>query len=274
MEIHFIDVGCGNMTLIRFPNGRTYLYDCNITNDNEGRVVAYLDKAMAERRNIDTFICSHRDADHVRGIKTIHAIFPIGKIEDPDVPGTTTDSPEYRAYMDLRRQIPCGTIKGQTYNTVGEAVVRYMNAASPDMSDANDQSIVLKIEYKGSSALLAGDTSFKPWKEKVLPFYSDSPGKLQANILLAAHHGSLSFFDDPGDERNYYTAHIRAIKPAMTLISVGPNTFGLPDDKAVELYEKNSAGSDQGKKVFRTDTNGNMKLTLKGSGAWSLESER
>ncbi len=270
MEIHFIDVGCGNMSLICFPSGKTYLYDCNLTDDNEGQVVAYLEKAMAERSNIDVFVCSHRDADHVRGIKTIHAIFPIGKIEDPDVPGTTTDSPEYRAYMDLRRMLPCETIKGQTYQAVGDAVVRYMNAGSPEMSDANDQSIVLKIEYKGSSVLLAGDTSFKPWKEKILPFYSPSPEKLQANILLAGHHGSLTFFDDPTDERNYYIAHIQAIKPAMTLISVGQNTFGLPDEKAIELYAKDSTGSDKGNKVYRTDEKGNIKLTLKDSGDWSL----
>ena len=48
--LHFIDVGCGNMTLICFPNGTTYLYDCNITNDNEGRVVAYLDKVDRQGR--------------------------------------------------------------------------------------------------------------------------------------------------------------------------------------------------------------------------------
>jgi len=260
------------MTLLCFPNEETYLYDCNITSENEGKAIDYLNRAMGERRNIDVFICSHRDADHIRGVKTIHAIFPIGKIEDAGVPGTTTDSSEYREYMDLRRSIPCEKVKGQTYQEVGEAIVRYMNAENPDMPDANDQSIVLKVEFKGSSALLTGDTSFKPWKEKILPYYASE--KLQANILLAAHHGSLTFFDDPNDKANYYVEHIQTIKPAMTLISVGPNTHELPDKKAVELYEKYSSGSKKGNKVFRTDKQGNMKLTLKGSGDWSLVSNQ
>src|SRR5208283_1875031 len=110
--------------------------------------------------------------------------------------------------------------------------------------DANDQSIVMKIEHGNRSLLLAGDTSFAPWKDKILPFYSDE--KLGANILLGSHHGSLTFFDDPSDDKSYYTAHMKKIAPEMTLISVGPNSFDLPDDKAMELYAKFSSGSSKG----------------------------
>ncbi len=60
------------------------------------------------------------------------------------------------------------------------------------------------------------------------------------------------------------------IKPAMTLISVGPNQHGFPDKKAVELYEKHSAGSDKGNKVYTTEQKKNMKIELKDDGGWSL----
>jgi beta-lactamase superfamily II metal-dependent hydrolase len=143
-----------------------------------------------------------------------------------------------------------------------------MNAADDDLYDANDQSVVMKIEYAGSAVLLAGDTSFRPWKESILPFYSDE--KLRADILLGSHHGSLTFFDDPSDEKNYYTAHIKKIAPAMTLLSVGSNVWDLPDDKTIELYTRYSSGSNNGNKVFRTDEKGNMKLVLKSGGGWSL----
>lgn len=45
MEIHFIDVGCGDMTLILMPNGTTFVIDCNITNDNKDSVFKYLKKS-------------------------------------------------------------------------------------------------------------------------------------------------------------------------------------------------------------------------------------
>ena len=60
---HFLDVGCGNMTLLLFPNGITYLYDCNVTDGNEEDVLSYLATAMGSRTSLDVFICSHRDAD-------------------------------------------------------------------------------------------------------------------------------------------------------------------------------------------------------------------
>jgi beta-lactamase superfamily II metal-dependent hydrolase len=268
LVIHFIDVDCGNMTLVLFPNGTTYLYDCNLTDGNKGAILAYLRKAMGSRKRIDIFICSHRDADHMRGLRKIHNAYPIGEIRDPDVPGTTIDSPEYCDYMALRREIGSRTIEARTKLEVGNATVRYMNAADDDLYDANDQSVVMKIEYAGSAVLLAGDTSFRPWKESILPFYSDE--KLRADILLGSHHGSLTFFDDPSDEKNYYTAHIKKIAPAMTLLSVGSNVWDLPDDKTIELYTRYSSGSNNGNKVFRTDEKGNMKLVLKSGGGWSL----
>ncbi|MBK9140204.1 MAG: hypothetical protein IPM17_15805 [Verrucomicrobia bacterium] len=267
MEIHFLNVGCGNMTLWLFPNGTTWICDCNITDENEEAVMRYLRKAMGNRQKIDAFICSHRDADHMRGIKKLHKAFPLGGIWDNGVEGTTTDSPEYREYMDLRRQLKHGEITAGSSNSVGEVGGSWLHSKDDDYSDANDQSIVAKIDYRGSSALLAGDTSYAPWKDKLVRRLG---ANLKSSILLASHHGSITFFDDPSDTQHYYTAHMQAISPDMTLISVGPNVHGLPDKKAVELYAKYSSGSNQGNKVFTTEEKGNMKLVLEGGGAWTL----
>jgi beta-lactamase superfamily II metal-dependent hydrolase len=267
MEIHFLDVGCGNMTLWLFPNGTTWACDCNITDENEDAVMRYLRKALAPRQRIDAFICSHRDADHMRGVKKLHKAYPLGGIWDNGVEGTTTDSPEYREYMDLRRQLDHGEIAAGSSSTIGEVVVSWLHSKDENYSDANDQSIVAKIDFKGSSVLLAGDTSYAPWKDKLVRSQGVS---LKSNILLAAHHGSITFFDDPSDKQHYYTAHMQVIRPAMTLISVGPNVHGLPDQKAVELYAKYSTGSNQGNKVFTTQDKGNMKLVLQGGGGCTL----
>jgi beta-lactamase superfamily II metal-dependent hydrolase len=67
--VHFLNVGQGNMTLLKLANGRVFLYDCNVTNDNEADVLGYLAEHIGEGSRIDVFVCSHRDADHMRGIK-------------------------------------------------------------------------------------------------------------------------------------------------------------------------------------------------------------
>jgi beta-lactamase superfamily II metal-dependent hydrolase len=268
-EIHFLNVGCGNMQIILLPGGKVFIYDCNITDDNEEDVMSYVKTIIGAGANINVFINSHRDADHMRGIKKLHKKHPIQEIWDSGVPGTTTNSSEYKEYMDLRRQLTTKEIKARKYWEYGDAVLRCMNSKWDDYSDPNDQSIVLKVENKGASAILAGDTSYKPWKEKILTYYGND--RLSASILLAAHHGSLTFFDDPSDEKNYYTDHIKKVAPAMTLVSVGPNTHDLPDDKAMELYKRNSSGSDKGNKVYTTEDKGNMKLLLKDDGGWNLK---
>jgi beta-lactamase superfamily II metal-dependent hydrolase len=268
-EIHFINVGCGNMQLITLPDGSIFMYDCNIIDENENHVLSYIRKIIGSGTQIDVFINSHRDADHMRGIKKLHKKHHIKAIWDSGVSGTTTTSSEYTEYMDLRRQVTYKEIEARKYWEYGDAVLRCMNSKWDDYTDSNDQSVVLKVENKGASAMLTGDTSYRPWKEKILYYYGDN--HLSTNILLAAHHGSLTFFDDPSDEKHCYTAHIMKIAPAMTLVSVGPNTQDLPDDKAMELYEKYSSGSDKGNKVYTTEDKGNMKLVLKDDGGWNIK---
>lgn len=87
---------------------------------------------------------------------------------------------------------------------------------------------------------------------------------------MAAHHGSIFFFDD----KYYYKDHINAIKPAMTIVSVGDNGHGHLDDTALKFYREGSSGSSKGNKVYRTDRKGTMKLTLKDGGGWQLNTNQ
>jgi len=265
---HIMDVGCGNMVLIVTPNGWSLVYDCNITQENKKRVLAYVDRVIGRGSSISVFVNSHRDADHMRGIKRLHCVHRISQIWDSGVPGTTTDSTEYREYMELCRSVPTHIVGPRTEGQYGGSRILVMNSHWPGCQDSNEQSMVMKVEYGGVSLMLAGDTNYRPWKEKILTYYGDQV--LHSSILLASHHGSIMFFGDPSDSQSYFIAHMKKIVPAMTIISVGANVYGLPDRKAVELYEMYSSGSAQGHKVFRTDKQGTMRIVLKDDGGWEL----
>jgi beta-lactamase superfamily II metal-dependent hydrolase len=88
MDVHFINVGQGNMVLIVIPGNHIIVNDCNITSENEENVLSYVGKIIGES-SIDIFINSHRDADHMRGIKKLNEKFGIGEIWDSGVPGVT-----------------------------------------------------------------------------------------------------------------------------------------------------------------------------------------
>jgi len=272
-EIHFIDVGQGNMVLVEATNGKYYLCDCNVTNDNEDSVLNYLANVIGWGTTISAFICTHRDADHMRGIKKVHEYFPVASIWDSGYPGTTTDSSEYREYMQLRRTVGSVEKKKQTKQDLGMTRFRYLSAKDDRLEkNANAQGLVIKVEHWndsscGSSTILTGDCDAETWRHGIMQDYVASD--VESSILMGAHHGSITFFDDPGDTKHYYTDHIQAVYPAMTIISVGDNGHGHPDEKAIELYEKYSTGSNKGNKVYTTQDKGTMKLTLKDDG-WSL----
>lgn len=271
--VHFIDVGQGNMTLLQLDNGTVFLYDCNITDENNDDVLDYVAAQIGEGAAIDVFVCSHRDADHMRGVARLHERFPIQHVWDNGVAGTTTDGTEYKEYMNLRRVVGFTEVQPCKRWNYGKTRLRVMNSKNDDLpDDGNAQSIVIKVEHLDgnghrSSVMLTGDSDAGTW-QSVRQHYDDSD--LACSLLLGSHHGSITFFDDPADEKNYYVAHMRAMSPAVTIISVGDNAHGHPDGKAIELYEKYSTGSKKGNKLLRTDEHGTIRAELKDGGSWSL----
>ena len=278
-NVHFIDVGQGNMVLVQCSDGSNFMVDCNITEANKNRVLRYVSNQIGNNGKLKAFICTHRDADHMRGIRALHDRFPIGGVWDSGYPGTSTDTDEYKEYMQVRRDVGATVIEKMTRDDCGRTRLRYLSAKDDRLPrNANEQGIVIKVEQRSSdlsrvlsSTVLTGDGSFATWKDGILKDYYAAD--VSCNILMGAHHGSLDFFDDP-DDRNYYLDHIKKMAPEMTVISVGSNSYGHPDETALRLYRENSSGSRQGNKVFRTDRQHTMKLTLKSDSGWSLESNQ
>ena len=276
--IHFIDVGQGNMVLIQCASGTNFVVDCNITEDNKDQVLGYVAEQIGSGSKLRAFICTHRDADHMRGVRTLHNEFPISEIRDSGYPGTSTNTDEYKAYMKLRKDVGHRLIEKEKYKDYGRTRLRYLSAKDDRLpANANDQGIVLKVEQRTAdmstvqgSTILTGDGGFATWKDGIMKDYSAKD--VSCSILMAAHHGSLDFFDDQSGNR--YLKHIEAMKPAMTIVSVGTNSYGHPDGTALRLYRQHSSGSNKGNKVYRTDRRHTMKLTLKSGGGWNLKKQQ
>jgi beta-lactamase superfamily II metal-dependent hydrolase len=192
--VHFIDVGQGNMALIQV-DGYNVVVDCNIRDDNERRVLGEVGRLLPpQRRYIDAFINTHRDADHLSGVDRLNRAFPIRRVWDSGAAGGTTDSPEYRAYMQVRRDAPERGIlpTGHTVS-LGAATIRVLHGASdaqPD--DCNRESVVFKLEHGGNSVLFAGDCDTITWKRIV----TSNPDGLASSVLVAPHHGAIGCLEE------------------------------------------------------------------------------
>ncbi len=269
VDVHFLNVDQGNMTVVVFPDDYVIVYDCNITEYNEANVFSYLKKIMP-KNEIDIFVNSHRDADHMRGIKKLNDTHKINMLFDSGVSGNT-EAPEYQDYMNFRRNHNFAFEVRPNQHLVMKPFVTILNGKREHLEDINAQSIVMRINCNGASVLLTGDTDVNVWKDYIM---HESASELKSSILLASHHGALSFFKDTEDAESYED-HLMKIKPDVTIISVGKdNPHGHPDKNAVELYEKHTNGANSGKKILRTDIDGNIKLELKDNGSWEIKTKQ
>ena len=266
-KVHFIDVGAGNMILIQTDNKKNILFDCNVTEENEEYVLDYLQSAVGSEGRIDLFICSHRDADHIRGIGKIYKQFRIHKVCDSGRATKNTTSKEYRTYMKVRKKAQSHVLTARQTFSFGSTELTVIFAGDGTLpNDPNTQSIVLKVTHNDSasgiygSILLTGDSDITSWRDNIMENYK--PSCLSSDILLASHHGSYSFFGDSDDEKFPYLAHIDAISPCLTVISTDGETHNHPNQRAESLYKENSIGARNGERVVRTDIDGTMKLVI------------
>lgn len=119
----------------------------------------------------------------------------------------------------------------------------------------NNNSIVAKLNYKGTSILFTGDIEEIAEKE-ILSEYKNNT-TLQAIILKVAHHGSKS---------SSIQAFLEAIEPKIALIGVGKdNKFGHPNDGILERLQKLNC------KIFRTDLDGEINIAINQKGQISID---
>jgi len=210
LTFHLINVGEGLMFLTIFPDETTFLFDCNITNENETFVLDYLGSNLPYQfdkesgsyiQQIDIFVNSHRDDDHLRGLSKINKRYPIRSIWDSGETGVSTGSSDYQYYMGLRRRlnekygdgaviVPNPSKYALDY--FGGAGVFCLNSSLDYTEDTgfvthshyeyliksmavkaakvqHTNSVVLSIKYANRSILLTGDSDWLVWRDKIVP---------------------------------------------------------------------------------------------------------
>ena len=298
---HLLDVGQGLMSLIVFPNNTTFIYDCNITEENKDKIIKYLSENLPFRWNdntnqneqwIDIFVCSHRDIDHLRGLDILNENFSIHSIWDSEQCGASTESSDYQYYMELRRKIKekfgeknLVTPKATEIIKNGAAEIHCLSPfenceIEDETKKQHTRCIVLSIKYANKSILLTGDSDWYIWKNKIVPKFKNS-GLLKSEIMVASHHGSRSFFtetsgDNDGIDIEKYpdTTYLDAldyIKPIVTLVSCAEckAPHNLPNSEALEIY-KNKTGLGNDKQVLTTNDKGTLVGFIKQNGQWGL----
>jgi competence protein ComEC len=128
------------------------------------------------------------------------------------------------------------TEKNQFPYKVGDLNINNLNYYNFD--EANDNSLVLSLDFMGKKFLFMGDASVKT-EEKILEKYN-----VDCDILKVGHHGSNTSTSEK---------FLKATSPDEAIISCGAkNKFGHPHEEIIERLKKYNV------KIRRTDEEGTI----------------
>ncbi|MDP8957037.1 MAG: DNA internalization-related competence protein ComEC/Rec2 [Actinomycetota bacterium] len=239
--VTFFDVGQGDAALVRSPGGATILIDAGPDEHHVTRELA----ALGVRR-LDLVVATHPHADHVAGFPSVLARFAVALVVDP---GCEAESPFHGDFVRAVRTagVPLRHPRSGTVFLVGDVKVEVLG---PDRcfvgteSDANNDSLVVRVSYGSSSVLFSGDAE-QPAQEVLL---EERPGLLVADVLKVPHHGGDTSLEE----------FLGAVRARVAVVSVGPNRYGHPVPSVMSELSR------LGMRVFRTDRSGDVTVRLRG----------
>jgi competence protein ComEC len=260
----YLNAGQGDATIVRLPNGKIMVIDCN-TDESPENIVQYLKKAGITK--IDYLVITHPHSDHMSGTKEIADNFEVGEVWTTDYTRhKSEESPEsYEKYKEafvagLRKmeregtEIKTPTAKNDPIVKDGKLEVRILGPSKSvqgDNEDIHEESLALQIKFGKTSFVFTGDTTNEQ-QNRISDYY---PIK-DTTIWHASHHGSMNGANEEV---------MRKVKPQYTVIPVGEdNPHQHPHDEAMKIYERTTR-----KKVYRTDK-GNVGFRFNADGE-SLE---
>lgn len=163
------------------------------------------------------------------GILTIMSELEVKKVF---IASQGEDSLNYRKFVEIvnKRNIKVQKIKiGERIKLENDLYINVLWPADDKLitqNTLNNNSIVMKLEYKDFSCLFTGDIE-KIAEQELLKTLDKN--ELKSTILKVAHHGSKT---------STTQQFLEAVKPKIVLIGVGENNkFGHPNKEVLERLE-------------------------------------
>ena len=248
IELVVLDVGQGVSALVRTER-HSLLYDAGPqfgpgVDSGSRIIVPYLRAAGVKR--LDGFVVSHDDDDHWGGAASVLQALPVDwlltSLPDPDP-----------LVVQAARALRCESGQRWEWDGVRFEVLHPTREsyANPAVRD-NDRSCVLAVAAPGGRLLLPADIERRS-EEDLLRLARE---RLPADVLLAPHQGSRTS-SIPG--------FVDAVAPRIVVFPVGyRNRFGHPHREIVRRY------ADFGTRIYRTDRDGAVTITMRADGTVSV----
>lgn len=243
-SVHFINVGQGECTLIKTPDGNM-LIDAG-ENGYEKTVLDYLEAQGVD--SLKYLVATHPHSDHIGGVAEVLDAVPTENIIMPrlsknNTPTTTT----YEKMLTAIKNSGAKLIAAKPGNEYSFGGAEFTVLAPFEQDEnLNNMSVVIKLTYKGYSFVFSGDAE-KDVEKQILKAGYD----ISADVYKGAHHGSST-----SNSKNF----VKAINPTYAVLSYEQdNSYGHPHRETIDLFNKEGivyySTADYGTIVFTVDNN-------------------
>lgn len=220
LVFYAIDVGQGDASLFHFPDGSNVLIDAG-TRKGAAKLVARLRSLGV--KSIDILVASHPHEDHIGGMAEVIRAFPVGKIWDSGYNHGSGVQKEMLAII-AEKKIRFGRPRAGFVEKIGDARVEVVAPVEPifgTRSDANNNTLVLRVVYGDIAFLMTGD--IEEVGRRQIPVFP------RATVLKVSHHGSWNGTDE---------TLLRQVEPRVAVLSYGAgNPYGHPHKEVVKLLD-------------------------------------
>lgn len=251
-DMVFVDVGQGDCLHIK-AGGKNLLIDGGGSfNYNVGKstLKPYLLKNGVTK--IDMAIATHLHTDHYQGLKELSQTYRIKKLGVYEANSVNENHLKKEFKTDEILYLAAGDVINMGRNVSVE--VLSPDRGNPlDEKDENKNSLVLRVNVKGSSVLMTGDIDEKG--EKTLIADTD----IKTDILKIAHHGS---------RYSSCEKFIAVAAPKIAVIQVGKNTYGHPSEEVIKRLEDHKIT------VLRNDEQGAVGIRVNKAGGFGIVTMR
>ena len=257
LKIYFVDVGQGDSCLIITPENKKILLDgggSTSENNDVGKNVLIPYLLNRGITKLDYIIVSHFDTDHVGGLLTVMEKLKVDKVIISKQGENSANLEKFKEIISKKNTNVKVVGKGDRVQIEKNL---YLDILWPDnqnlISDniLNNNSIVVKLNYKSFSMLFTGDIEEIAEKE-ILKQYKNNLNVLNSTILKVAHHGSKT---------SSTQEFLDAVKAKIALIGVGENNkFGHPNEEVIKMLR------DMRTRIYRTDKMGEITMIIDKNG--------
>ena len=253
VQVHFLDIGQGDASLIIFPNGEKMLVDCSI----DARILESLGRVLSFRdHTIDYLVATHPDQDHFGGCVDVlkrydvkHIYFNEFKKEGSrylPVFFETVKAEPHSDYIEVNKEQSI---------TIASTTIHFLYPDAPlarlepiqniqEQKISNNTSVVFLLQFGTQKVLFTGDAEVET-ENYLLKKYGN---KLDSDVLKVGHHGSKSSSSQ---------AFLNVVTPKIATISAGKNNdYGHPSLRTLKKLERVQA------KIWRTDQKGDILITI------------